>query len=258
MSRNPRDTDTNHRQPLAKAETMTDATWFDEFTIELRLLAVPGDDIGDALASAREFLADSSVSAMHTFGNPKLYAAELKLPALPQRRVNGASLRAGLGLLGLLGFMHSALSFVQGEAVAVDLATLVVFVAVGILAVLLPTFLQALVRVRLRAWMIVVAALLGLGTAFGLSRLAGTTAVLFSVPAPAIVIGSALLVLVPAVWSQLRHSLRDDPIVEPGGNPEARPSISTRLFLGMVNWSMVAGSIVIWLFVLFVEPSASA
>ena len=251
MTSNPRDSE-NGSSGIRSAKT-DDATWFDEFTIELRLLAVPGRDIGDAVASAREFLADAGTSAEECFGSPKRYAAELNLPTIPLRRVNGVGLRAGLGVFGLLGFTQSALPLVLGEAVKIDLATLLVFVAVVIVVVFLPTFLKALVRLRLRAWMVVVAALLGLGTSIGLSQLRGTTA-LFTVPALVIVIASALLVLVPAIWSQARHSMRDDPIIEPGGSPEFRPSLSTRLFLGVVTWSMVAASVVVWLFALFGEP----
>lgn len=106
MTTNPFDSDSSAGICSAK---MDDATWFDEFTIELRLLAVPGSDIGDALASAREFLADAGTSAQECFGSPRSYAAELRLSTIPQPAVNGVGLRAGLGLLGLIGFMVSAL-----------------------------------------------------------------------------------------------------------------------------------------------------
>jgi hypothetical protein len=157
-------------------------------------------------------------------------------------------------VLGLIGFLVSALPLVQGEAVSVDLPTLSMFAVVFIGAVLMPTFLSSLARVRPRAWMVVVAALLGFALPIGLSLWTDSAQSLFTVSALVIVIVSALLVLVPAIWSQVRHSLRDDPIVEPGGTPAPRPSISTRLFLGMITWSMVILSIVIWLFVLFGEP----
>ena len=257
MTNNPRDPDNGstgiRSEKVALAAETDDVTWFDEFTIELRLLGVPGSDIGDALASAREFLADSGTSAMECFGSPKRYAAELGLPTIPLRRVNGVNLRAGLGVFGLFGFLLSALPLVHGAAVKIDLRTRVVFIAGVIVVVLVPTFLKSLVRVRPRAWMIVVAVLLGFGTALGLG-LWGSGAALFTVPALPIVIVSALLVLVPAIWSQASHSLRDDAIVDPGGSPEFRPSLSTRLFLGVVTWSMVAASVVVALFALFGEP----
>ena len=251
MTSNPRDRDNGSTDIRSKATD--DATWFDEFTIELRLLGVPGDAIGDALASAREFLVDSGTSAEQCFGSPKRYAAELNLPTIPLRTVNALNLRAGLGVFGLFGFLLSALPLVHGAAVKIDLKTLVVFVAAVVVIVLVPTFLQALARLRLRAWMVVVAALLGFGTSIGLSLWSGTRE-LFALPALPIVIVSALLVLVPAIWSQVRRSLRDDPIVNPGRAPEVRPSISTRLFLGAMTWGMTILSIVVWLFALFGEP----
>ncbi|MDJ0377489.1 hypothetical protein [Cryobacterium sp. PH31-L1] len=233
----------------ATAAAMDDATWFDEFTIELRLLGVPGRDIGDALASAREFLADAGMSAEECFGRPKSYAAELRLAALPQPAVNAVGLRAGLGVLGLIGFTVSALPLVQGEAVRVDLPTISMFVVVIVGAVLMPTFLRSLARVRPRAWMFVVAGLLGVALPIGLNLASDSAATLFTVPALPIVVVSALLVLVPAIWSQARHSLSDDAIVDPGGSPPP-PSLSTRLFLGAITWAMVILSVVLWLFAL--------
>ena len=249
MTSNPRDPDNSSTGILSD-----DAAWFEEFTMELRLLAVPGDAIGDAVASAREFLADVGQSAEECFGSPKRYAAELALPTIPQRAVNGVGLRAGLGVLGLIGFMVSALPLVQGEAVSVDLPTLSMFAVVIIGAVLLPTFLSSLARVRPRVWMVVVAAMLGFALPIGLSVWSDSAQSLFTVPALPIVIVSALLVLVSAIWSQVRHSLRDDPIIEPGGESKPRASLSTRLFLGVLTWSMVILSIVIWLFALLGEP----
>ena len=253
---NPRDPDNgsasirSENAALATATETDDATWFDEFTIELRLLGVPGRDIGDALASAREFLADAGTSAEECFGSPKSYATELGLETLPLRRVNRGGLLSGLGVFGLFGFLLSALPLVHGEAVELDLVTLVVVVAVVIVVVIVPTLLKVLARLRLRPWMVVVAALLGLGTSLTLGRW-GNGAALLTVPALPIVVVSALLVLVPAIWSQARHSLHDDAIVDPGGSPEVRPSFSTRLFLGAITWGMVILSIVIWLFALF-------
>ncbi len=253
MTSTPRDHESGRRGIRSEQTATNDATWFDEFTIELRLLAVRGNDIGDAVASAREFLADAGSSAEECFGSPKRYAAELNLSTVPLKAVNGLGLRAGLGVLGLFGFTLSALPLVQGKAVKIDPATLVVVAAVGIVAVLLPTFLKVFVRMRLRIWMIVVAAVLGFGPSIALS-LWGGARVLFTVPALPIVIVSTLLVLVPAIWSQMRHSPHDDPIIEPGGAPELRPTVSTRLFLGMMTWSMVNLSIVVWLFALLGEP----
>ena len=48
--------------------------WLDELTLELRLKDVGGRDIGDAVASAREFLSDAGVPAREVFGAPRVYA----------------------------------------------------------------------------------------------------------------------------------------------------------------------------------------
>ena len=75
---------------------IADATWFDEFTIALRLLAVPGDVIGNAVAIAREFFAVAGTSAEECFGSPKSYAAELGLSTIPQRRAARALTGSGV------------------------------------------------------------------------------------------------------------------------------------------------------------------
>ena len=83
---NPRDPDNGSTD--IRSNAIDDATWFDEFTIELRLLGVRGDAIGDALASAREFLADSGTSALECFGSPKRYSASRSSANRPRPRLS--------------------------------------------------------------------------------------------------------------------------------------------------------------------------
>ncbi|WP_104136926.1 hypothetical protein [Cryobacterium sp. Y62] len=107
-------------------------------------------DLRYAIATAREFLADAGTSAAECFGSPKLLRRRAQPADHSATHREWWGLREGLGLLGLLGFMVSALPLVQGEPVSVDLPTLSMFAVVIIGAMLIPTFLSSLVRVRPR------------------------------------------------------------------------------------------------------------
>ena len=64
-----------------------------------------------------------------------------------------------------------------------------------------------------------------------------------SLPALPVFIVGAVLVIAPALWSQLRNSLVADPIVEPGSTPSARSARRARLFIVAINWILVPGTI---------------
>lgn len=88
--------------------TMTDKTWIDLFIVELRMRRVPGPVIGDAVASVREFLADSGQSAEEAFGSARNYAASLDLPTMKAR--HQALKTLFLPVMGLFAFLVFALA----------------------------------------------------------------------------------------------------------------------------------------------------
>lgn len=55
-----------------------DKTWRDSFIIELRLLDVPGDRIGDELMTVETHVGESGESAPEAFGDPRAYARALE------------------------------------------------------------------------------------------------------------------------------------------------------------------------------------
>jgi len=239
--------------------------WLDLFVIELRLLDVGGTAIGDALASAREFLADSGQSADEAFGAPRQYAQALGLPAEPKAKADGkwVHLGAGLGLIGLLLITQSIVPLARGEYVEFGPAVLLIsggsLVVVTILPLLLPPLLRFLADVR--RWKLVVAGVLG-GIAGGvvpflLSLWPGSRP-LFSVPALPLVIVSAVLLLAPPLWNQFRHSLAEDPIIDPVIKPpDAGPDpLWARSLVWGINWMAVFGAVVICVVVLWVDTAA--
>ncbi|WP_090711395.1 hypothetical protein [Mycetocola miduiensis] len=59
--------------------TTANKAWLDDLVLELRLADVSGADIGDAVATAEEFLADSNETATDAFGPARDYARSLNL-----------------------------------------------------------------------------------------------------------------------------------------------------------------------------------
>jgi hypothetical protein len=212
--------------------------WFDDFTVELRMLDVPGDAIGDAVASAREFLADSGDTPQAAFGNPREYAASLDLPRAPATRSDLAALLVS-SCLGLLGFFAVAAAVSSTDArVAVTLPGLLLVLTALALAACAPLLLGFLVRGS--AWRAgisgagVFAAQLALG-------LLARDVVLFTLPAvPIALIGGAVL-LSTSLWGQFRKGAVDDPIPDPLSGPPHR-SFGLTLVEVLGNWMLFLGA----------------
>ncbi|TFD62149.1 hypothetical protein E3T39_03885 [Cryobacterium suzukii] len=249
MTSNPLDHDTSDSEPagirLAEAARETDnAAWLDDLTIELRLLDVPGTAIGDAVASAREFLADSGARAEESFGSPARYAVELDLPTLPEDKSSNREvlLTSGIGVIGLGVLGQTAYPLAGGDdGLAVRLWMVVSLGATILLLGLIPRVIPVLLRARTRPRTV---GLIAAGISFCgfcpvLLSVWWGQVVLFSVPALPVAIGAGILLLAPAIWNQLRQNLQDDPIIEPGTNAAPVLSRGVRLLVVGVNWIMV-------------------
>jgi len=57
-----------------------DEAWADSLLLELRLLGVAGDRIGEAVSEVESHCAESGQSAQEGFGDPVEYAHSLQLP----------------------------------------------------------------------------------------------------------------------------------------------------------------------------------
>ena len=214
----------------------TNGAWLDELTLELRLRDVSGSDIGDAVASAREFLVDAGTPAEESFGPAAEYAAALDLTPAPDA---STALRRALvgGLASLLGFfavVFASPSVIRHDELDVSVSALVLIAMGAILLAATPVWLRHLARMR--GWKIAVVAAALLLIQLVLAALFGGV-VVATVPAlPVMVVGGALL-LGTAVWTQLRAPAAPDPVTDPR---EPRPaSVGNRLSEVLPVWLLV-------------------
>lgn len=192
--------------------------WLAELTLELRLLDVDGHRIGDAVATAREFLADAGVPAQEAFGTPREYAAELGLASTPERQrdLRRTVTYAAVDVLGFLAFAFTGGAAWRGDEFDLDAGTAVLVVSVLVLVLLTPRLFSPVLRAA--PWKIVAGtvALLGLQVAvlFALGDVE-----LLALPAwPVATLG--LLVLVASlVRAWVTRDELDDPVVEPLEGP---------------------------------------
>ncbi|WP_104190770.1 hypothetical protein [Cryobacterium sp. Y82] len=239
--------------------------WLESLTIELRLLDVNGTRIGDAVATAREFLVDSGALAEESFDSARHYAAELGLPATAgaSKGVWGATLRSGLGLLGLMALIEAVVPLTHQTDVTVGLGVLLITVAVLAIIAFLPRLLSTIiVRIlshgKVRAFVEGAAVGLAVTLVFVLISLWSVDRIVFSVPALPVFIVAVVLLIAPALWAQFQYPYQDDPIVPPGSASADTPriSIGIRLFLFATNWMLVIGSVILCAFVLFMDTLA--
>ena len=62
-----------------------DTKWSEAFIVELRVLDVPGEDIGAALAEVNTHIRESGADVWEAFGEPKNYAASLSFPRVTKQ-----------------------------------------------------------------------------------------------------------------------------------------------------------------------------
>ncbi|WP_336631365.1 MULTISPECIES: hypothetical protein [unclassified Microbacterium] len=220
--------------------TMTDATWIELFTLELRLRRVPGNVIGDAVASVREFLADSGQSAEEAFGPARAYAAALDLPARPPR--SHAVRTVLLPVLGLFAFLVFALAstawFAGGEILlSVPQALLMCVPLLLTVMFAFPFYPRAVLRQRwVPAALVVVAGLVGAVSSL-IAPSSAADAWLELAPLPVLIGTAMLMVTLSIVATVLTLRGGTDEIVDPLPTAEARTARGPgRRFLILVDW----------------------
>lgn len=194
---------TRHPRELA---TAADPAWVDAFVVELRLLGVPGDEIGEHLVVLDTHLRESGEAVDEAFGDPREYARSLAPGGGPAAAVDRSTVAmAVLALVGVVLVPAALGAVLDGTRVTVTLGGVLAAVLLGgaVAGLVLPgaPLLALLVR---RRWVsfLLAPALVALGA--GLVLL--LPQVLVRVPAPlvlgagaaAVLAGSVLLARAPA------------------------------------------------------------
>ena len=105
-----------------------DATWRDEFVVEMRLLGVTGSTIAEALVEVETHCVDSGERVTTAFGPAKNYAKALGLPD-ETRWTTAEVARTWMGLLLIVGGFGlstwGAAGLLNGEAAVITVGSLV-------------------------------------------------------------------------------------------------------------------------------------
>lgn len=225
--------------------TQTNAVWFDEFILALRLRDVRGESIGDAVAVVRGHLADSGESAHEAFGDPRAYAGELELPTVAgPSPMDPAVMGPALSLVGLLAFAPAVGALFAGTSMGFSLPQLLLFLVPVALVLGLPWYFNLGLR---HLWVFAVA--------FSLAVVAATGAGLFAPerghPALAsgdpwwVAIASGALLLAASAWA-IARALRAEPdhLVDPTGQDPTQVPRGHRLLAVVPHLLMPAAALV--------------
>lgn len=116
-------------------------TWLEDFVVELRLLGVPGDAIGDALVTAQTHVQESGETAQEAFGDARSYAREIAESSgtASEWTPSAADVVGNIaGLVGMLVTVAAFTAWLDGAAVTVTVGTVVgLGVLLALMAVLL-------------------------------------------------------------------------------------------------------------------------
>lgn len=227
--------------------------WVEDFVLEQRLLGVPGDRIGDALAVVESHVVDSGEGARDAFGDPVAYAAA----SASTYRVDDDPdpswiLGSGLGLAGMLLTLFGTQAWIDGDGqMALTAGHLVALASVLAAFALLHLASEPLLRLVLRrpwtALGLFVLHFLVMVAAFVFLR-----ATVAHVPvAVAVGAGVATLALGTLMeWRSRTAGQLEDPILGPGeGRPaRSRPGwfgVLTLLIFPLITLAMVGLSLLL-------------
>lgn len=227
-----------------EATTTPPATkkWLDALTVELRLNDASGREIGDALATVREFTADSGQSPEEAFGTPREYAARLAGEMAPARggRFNGPDLGASvmLSTMSLVVFLvfSAALSpWLKGTDLLVGGWQLASMALLAALVVALPLYLKFLIR---HWWALVAVPVVGaaagvLSAVLAPDSAAGAFLALPEAPVLAATVGVMLALSIIGTAAALRET--PDPVTGPM-DPAPAKTLKTRWLEILTQW----------------------
>lgn len=191
--------------------------WLDELALELRLQDASGRQIGDALATVQEYVADSGQSPDEAFGTPRSYAAELTAAAGgPDRSdLRPQVMSSTASLMVFLAFSAALTPGLAGGQLLVGGVQLVSFAILAALVMALPLYMSFLLRHR---WALIAVPVVGGG--FGvlsavLSPDSAAEALLVLPPLPVLVTTAALMVALSIVGTVTAVRGQPDPVTAP-------------------------------------------
>lgn len=227
-----------------------DRDWRNDLILELRLLDVPGDRIGDALMTVEAHITESRESAPEAFGDARAYARDLTSGAEPQRWPVTPAVIAGavVGVLSMLAITRAFSAWLAGGPVQVVLGDAV---SLGVLVLLMlatiAMFTQVLRFVADHPWLTFAISFVGLGAIFAVPALLLRHPLL---EAPSLTVGLVGLGLL-AVSSMLIvvQTAQHDEITAPGHSPSrTNGSLAAAMILPVVTLGMLLITWIPWLF----------
>lgn len=207
-----------------------DKGWRDDFIVELRLLRVTGDRIGDALVTADSHVAESGEGAQEAFGDPVAYAREIAGSAVTEDgwRVNGWTVAGNVaGLVGMLAAVRALTGWLDGGPVPVTVGDGVALLLLLLLVAAVLRWSTAVIRVVVehRVLVPVLAPVVLVGVFAGVYLLLRGT--WFEVGVLPVALTAGVLLAISVVASWVDGPADGDQIVAPG--EPARPSAWARL-----------------------------
>lgn len=194
--------------------------WRDDFIIELRMLSVPGDRIGDALMTVETHVAESGESAQEAFGDPSAYAreiAESEGAVGTSWVVNTWTVVGNItGLVGMLAAVRAFTAWLQGGAVPITAGEVVGLVVLLLLVGAVLGWSTTAIRFMVdHTWTFaILAPLLLIGTFVAIFFLFPQT--WFEMGVVPLAVLAAVLILASVVASLLDGPDDGDQIVAPG------------------------------------------
>lgn len=194
--------------------------WRDDFIVELRLLDVPGERIGDALVTADTHVQESGERAEEAFGDATSYAREtaqsLGHPSPGPRLTPRDMIGNVLGLGGMLGVTSAFSAWLEGTGVTVTLGTLLGLVVLLALVAGLFRWSTAVLRLAVQNR-------LGVALLTPIVLIGGFVAIYLVFSEPLFVVGavtlgivSIALLMVSSVLAVADSGRHADEIVAPG------------------------------------------
>ncbi|MHA7303666.1 hypothetical protein ACX80E_00205 [Arthrobacter sp. TMN-49] len=209
--------------------------WLEELTLELRLNDVPGQEIGDALATVEEFVADSGQSPEEAFGTPRDYAAILaaETPRPAKESLRGVVALTAASLVVFLAFSAALTPWSRGGQLLVGGVQLACFAALAALTLTLPLYLAYVVR---HCWALIALPIVGAGAGVLSAVLQprnAAGALLVLSPGVALLVSAGLLIALSVLGTTLTLHTPADTVVDPL-NPELKPR--RRWFEVLTQW----------------------